>query len=88
MLGKWAQLPYDSRPPAEHVPFTFIQTYQEHMMDANYILNNIPLFNNIGPIEQFEVFQDVDLLLSESLVENIANVMSFIGGEEIQDEDI
>jgi hypothetical protein len=38
-------------------------------MEGNYSLNNIPLFNNIGPIEPFEVFQDVDLLLSESLAE-------------------
>jgi hypothetical protein len=99
MLGTWAQLPYDrssqweelpydSRPPTQRLPFTFLQTSQEHRMARNHSLNNIPLFNNIGPVEPFEVFQDVDLLLSESLAEKTANVMSVTGGEELQDEEI
>jgi hypothetical protein len=72
--SQWAELPYDRRPPAERLPFTFLQTSQEHTMAGNHSLNNIPLFNNIGPVEPFEVFQDVDLLLSESLAEKTANV--------------
>ena len=57
-------------------------------MAGNQGINNglrtIPPFNNIEPVEPFEVFQekdvDVGMLLSESFVENVANGVLVDGG--------
>jgi hypothetical protein len=76
------------------IAVTGVQNFQEYTIAGNQgtnnCVNNIPLCNNIEPIEPFEVFHEtdleIDLLLSESLAEKTANEISVAGGDEPGEE--